>query len=302
MIKADTSRNINTLTATTDLDGNLYAHESPPFNIEWLIRQAGGERCILGELLVQAERITPDDLGVCLKVQQHTGEKLGHILKRQGYITNAELDALLAFQAQQGSMDEKSGPLQLGKLLLANKEITHQQLEKALHIQKTQNKKLGHILVDEGFIKPATIKRNLDMQNRLLSLALGTLITAASVLTSDSAIAGNMKVAYVTPANYEQVISSVPSEAYMSSLYRQSLNYLNSSEDANLQLKAEKNLQFLANNGYIKAQFTLGMIYIDSIYTEEQGLYWLQQAADSGNEEAQFAVQNYQEHDFGIGC
>ncbi|MDH5359489.1 MAG: hypothetical protein OEX03_02950 [Gammaproteobacteria bacterium] len=302
MTKPGTSGKLNTLTATTNLNSNLYASERHSFNIESLILQAGGERCILGELLVQAKRITRIDLDVCLKIQQHTGEKLGYILKRQGYITTAELNALLAFQSQQGSLDEKSGPLQLGNLLLANNEITQQQLEEALHIQKTQNKKLGHILIEQGFIKPASVKRNLDIQNRLLSLALGTLITAVSVLTSNSAIAANMKVAYVTPVNYEQNISTVPSEAYMAYLYRESLQYLNAAEDTSLQLKAEKTLEFLANNGYIKAQFTLGMIYIDSIYTEDQGLYWLQQAANSGNEDAQFAVDNYQERDFGIGC
>lgn len=271
-------------------------------SVKTLIHNAAGERCALGELLLQANRISRSELDVCLKVQQHTGEKLGYILKRQGYLSAEELNAMLAFQLQQASSQNKTGPLQLGKLLLANNEITPEQLQKALNIQKRQNKKLGHILVDEGFIKQAAIERNLDIQNKLLSLALGSLLALASLLTVNDAVADSMKVAYIQPTSISQGNTTITTNSQMNLLYERAISYLNDSVNHAQQQRGEELLAFLANQGLEKAQFTLGMIYLDSIYTEEQGLFWLQKCAQAGNEDAKFAVQNFQESDFGIGC
>src|ERR1700752_2814530 len=55
-------------------------------------------------------------------------------------------------------------PLKLGELLLRNKLITKDQLDKALELQKTNNSKLGYNLVKMGFVSDEEIATCLSKQ------------------------------------------------------------------------------------------------------------------------------------------
>src|SRR5262245_15513673 len=55
-------------------------------------------------------------------------------------------------------------PLKLGELLLRNKLITKDQLDKALDLQKTNNSKLGYNLVKMGFVSDEEIATCLSKQ------------------------------------------------------------------------------------------------------------------------------------------
>ena len=52
----------------------------------------------------------------------------------------------------------------LGELLIENKEITGDQLEKAMHYQKEHGGKLGVILVEMGFTTVSTLKKYLGIK------------------------------------------------------------------------------------------------------------------------------------------
>ena len=55
-------------------------------------------------------------------------------------------------------------PLKLGELLLRNKLITKDQLDKALDLQRTNNSKLGYNLVKMGFVSDEEIATCLSKQ------------------------------------------------------------------------------------------------------------------------------------------
>lgn len=56
------------------------------------------ERRRLGELLLNSRLITPEQLEKALKVQEESGERLGKILVKLGYVTEDDILALLEFQ------------------------------------------------------------------------------------------------------------------------------------------------------------------------------------------------------------
>lgn len=56
------------------------------------------ERKRIGDVLVEAKIITPQQLEEALKIQKQTNKKLGEILVEKGYITEDELIEILEFQ------------------------------------------------------------------------------------------------------------------------------------------------------------------------------------------------------------
>lgn len=52
----------------------------------------------------------------------------------------------------------------IGEILLKHKKITHEQLSEALRLQLSNNKKLGEILIDKGYISEITLLRALSEQ------------------------------------------------------------------------------------------------------------------------------------------
>src|SRR5438874_13801819 len=59
----------------------------------------------LGEMLLEFNKITPDQLQEALEEQRHTNERLGEILVRFGLINQAELEELLARQRGKWPVD-----------------------------------------------------------------------------------------------------------------------------------------------------------------------------------------------------
>ena len=61
----------------------------------------------LGDLLIEAGRITPEQLKEALVLQKRTGERLGSALVRAGYINESELVAALSGQLGVEAATEK---------------------------------------------------------------------------------------------------------------------------------------------------------------------------------------------------
>ncbi|MFC6521126.1 hypothetical protein ACFQAT_16675 [Undibacterium arcticum] len=130
----------------------------------------------LGELLLQANRITRAQRDFSLNEQKKTGERLGELLVRLGWLSHAELNVLLAIQQHRGRADS---PLRLGNILAAIGVISHQTLADALIQQQVTRKQLGEVLVELYNVSPSQVTNGLRLQQKLTTAALTTLLSLA---------------------------------------------------------------------------------------------------------------------------
>lgn len=149
-------------------------------SVEEAIRAAAGTRMMLGEMLLAACRITQEQLDAALEEQKKTGEKLGEVLVRLGFLHQREINVALCFQSRQGKSNIPSC-LALGELLISAGYITHDHLYDALERQKGSDKKLGEVLVDAGYCKPHHIEHGLKIQKQLVGAALVAALSLAPI-------------------------------------------------------------------------------------------------------------------------
>jgi hypothetical protein len=165
--------------------------------VEECLNLSSGVRQSLGELFLQAKNITARHLDIALKEQQRTGEKLGRILIRFGFVTENELNAALRFQHNQGIQTPVPHCLRLGELLVATGRITHAQLENALDRQKTSGHRIGDILLEKGYITLNRLSRGLKLQQQLLTVVLISIFSMVSFSAArsaeDLAISGSLE-------------------------------------------------------------------------------------------------------------
>lgn len=155
----------------------------------------------LGELLLQSNLVTPEQLKQALMVQKQSHEYLGEILIRQGILTEEELEDLLAAQMILAYQDAEhtehtehsqlhvSKPLQpvqrrLGEILVDTHQLTSAQLQAAVEQQSNEShRRLGEILLEKGLVPLKELLRALRLQQRLATLAMST-FTGFVLLTS----------------------------------------------------------------------------------------------------------------------
>lgn len=113
----------------------------------------------LGEILVEGNLVSEQQLLAALSIQENNKKPLGEILVEQGYITKDKLEGALA--KQYGS--------KLGEILINAKVINLNQLEQALKIQRVELKPLGDILIELGF---ATEENLLEAQSKQYNLKI----------------------------------------------------------------------------------------------------------------------------------
>jgi hypothetical protein len=167
------------------------------------VRVAAGGRHMLGELLLKAKRITPEQLGDALIEHRRTGEKLGEVLVRRGLITERELEAILEFQHHQCGESPASARLRLGEILVATGQITRGQLDAALIRRKETEKKLGDLLVEAGAVQPHQVARGLKLQEKLVTAAILAVLSFAAVGSTKEFPAGGF------PSNTDHAVVRV---------------------------------------------------------------------------------------------
>lgn len=106
----------------------------------------------LGEILIEGEIVTKEQLKKALEIQRKEKRLLGEILVDLGYIAKEKLD--LALVRQFGS--------RLGEILVRNKMINFEQLHKALERQRDVNSPLGEILIALGYISEESLLKSLS--------------------------------------------------------------------------------------------------------------------------------------------
>lgn len=146
--------------------------------LEDAVKIAAGDRQMLGGLLVQAGRITSVQLEQAIGEQERSGEKIGEVLVRQGLLTERELNGILDFQKNQSSATPSSGPLRLGEILITTGSISREQLDDALRKQTQSRKKLGEVLIEEGYAKPHHVRHGIRLQHMLMTAVLIAILTA----------------------------------------------------------------------------------------------------------------------------
>ncbi len=162
------------LKAVLSIQGDLTSYKDAA-------KSAAGIRQLLGELFLRAKRITPQQLDLALEEQRQTGEKLGEILIKKGFIAEKELDAVLAFQKHQSGEAPASGKFRLGEILVAAGHITRDQLEDVLDRQRLSRKKIGELLIEAGYAQPHHISHGLELQHKLLTAALIAALSLTSI-------------------------------------------------------------------------------------------------------------------------
>ncbi len=136
------------------------------------IRLAAGIRRKLGEMLVEVGLASPVQLEAALTEQERTGERLGEIAVRHGWLQAGQLDRALRFQQAQADRGKVAAKLRLGELLVATGDITRAQLDAALARHYASGKLLGSELVDAGILKPSQLANGLQLQRSLVALAM----------------------------------------------------------------------------------------------------------------------------------
>jgi len=147
-------------------------------NLDDILDAAAGPREPIGELLVEAGRLTRAQLVRALEEQQSSKERLGQVLVRKGWLGEAELATLLAFQERlDAARAGRAGPLQLGNLLVSTGRITSEQLQDGIARQAGSRQRLGEVLVAAGAVSERDIARGLKLQRILVGVALAAAFT-----------------------------------------------------------------------------------------------------------------------------
>ena len=153
-------------------------------SLQEAVRSAAGERQMLGSLLVRSGHITNDQLEHAIVVQKASGEKLGEVLIRQGLLHEAQLNSLLAYQHNQSEGKRQSNPFRLGEILVMTGYISRQQLDQAIVKQAGCSKRLGEVLIEEGYAESRHIIHGIHLQQKLITAALVAILSFSGLSMS----------------------------------------------------------------------------------------------------------------------
>ncbi|MGV3524403.1 MAG: C39 family peptidase [Candidatus Sericytochromatia bacterium] len=118
----------------------------------------------IGQLLLEAQLVTPAQLQNAIQIQEDSGEMLGQVLVRQQLITQEQLVDLLELQLQQRLKEDHSSRRQLGEILLSIHAISRWQLSHALSLQEQHRGRIGEMLIELGFTTRGSIEQALSHQ------------------------------------------------------------------------------------------------------------------------------------------
>ncbi|MVB09928.1 Glycosyltransferase like family 2 [Caprobacter fermentans] len=128
----------------------------------------------LGDRLVQAGYITDEQLDTAVELQKRDGGLLGDCLIRYGYLTAYQLSDFI-YQNQFS---------RLGELLIQDRKITRDQLEKALDYQKQNGGRIGSICVHLGLLSQDSLEQTLQKHSRDKG-RLGDILLRDGILTQE---------------------------------------------------------------------------------------------------------------------
>lgn len=127
----------------------------------------------MGEVLVKMGRLTQAQLDKATAAQKEEGKRLGELLLGWGWINEGDLIAALD---RQGKLDTTAEELtrakrRLGNVLMYWGKVTEEQVARALMAQREENRPLGEIMVDRGWIRRHELKAALAAQDGMFDAA-----------------------------------------------------------------------------------------------------------------------------------
>ncbi len=112
----------------------------------------------IGDVLLQEEIITEEQLQEAIEYQQKSGGRLGDIIMKLHGIDHETIQTLTQKLPEKG---------RLGEMLVAEGQITQAQLDQALSFQKKSGGLLGDILLSLHFLEPERLYRAIATQNNM---------------------------------------------------------------------------------------------------------------------------------------
>jgi hypothetical protein len=179
-------------------------------SIESAAKLAAGERQLLGQLLVQSGHISAEQLDRVVAEQQRSGEKLGEVLQRLGFLTERQLNGLLVFQHNQDAADVS--PLRLGELLVSTGHIAREQLNDALLRQKKSDKNIGEVLLEAGYVTPGCIEHGVRLQKMLVKSVLAAILVLGMGAEANAGELCTFSTQLQDPGMKAQYVARVASE------------------------------------------------------------------------------------------
>jgi len=130
-----------------------------------------------GDLMVEQDMLSEDDVELALKTQALLAVPLGDILMEQGKVKDSDINQALIMQKRQ--------QMKLGDLLVDQELVSAHDVTQALKVQtESAEKPLGHILLGLGKVKDADIDSALAIQSRP-KMRLGELLIEAGLITPE---------------------------------------------------------------------------------------------------------------------
>ncbi len=124
---------------------------------------------LFGELLLKLGIVTPNQIQEALALQSLNGQRLGEALISLGYVTRQQIQDALgeALGLHHVSGHAAPGHPPLGEVLVGLKYLTVAHLDEALAQQRRSGRKLGEILVENGFCTYKQLYEALGLQGRV---------------------------------------------------------------------------------------------------------------------------------------
>ncbi len=125
------------------------------------------------------------------------------ILLEKSVLTRRETEVFLEFQRRKAEALPATGKFALGNILVANGQITRQQLEQALHRQAHSGLRVGEELIRAGHVNRGQLEGGLVTQRKLAAYALAvsvgfvplaTLVSSAQAAQTNAAMQVSVKV------------------------------------------------------------------------------------------------------------
>ena len=125
----------------------------------------------LGEILLDQNFVTKDQLELGIEQQKLVKKRLGEILTEMGFLTIENLTQALSSQIQKIPIDgipagatAFAKTKNIGEILLEYHLITKEQLARGVEEQRKSDKRLGEVLTDLGYISEEKLARALSAQ------------------------------------------------------------------------------------------------------------------------------------------
>ena len=128
----------------------------------------------LGQILLEKNAITYEQLQKALRVSVSTGQQLGMILLKEGFCNQKDINSALSEQKKRN---------RLGELLVNASIISKSELEQALVIQEETDKYLGQILIEHNFCSLERIVAVLKLKNEMYKL--GQMLVMGEYITEE---------------------------------------------------------------------------------------------------------------------